>query len=170
MATPKSANERIRRKVRRTKVTPDGKDIDSKVTVKKPADNDPRRNKPEGISEDFLRLYKGQEVENVGRFRSLIDNMINVAVEAAGEVNFPFNLSRLQELQQLVKGSVPLVIKQKVLEPREAHICPHCNEEIGEKESFIPEEYRRSEDLVMVHRPCGGLYKYPKVNMGDGGE
>jgi len=59
-------------------------------------------------------------------------------------------------------GIKAVVIKQ-VSEPREAHICPHCEQEIGEKESFWPEEHRDHPDLmIMEHGPCGGLYSQPK--------
>lgn len=103
MATPKSANERIRRKLRKKKTTPAEVDMPGKVQVKKQGNNDPRRNNY--MSEEFLKFYRGNEIESPKKFSSLIDKMINIAIEAGGKVDFPFKIDRLQEMRESVTNN-----------------------------------------------------------------
>ena len=56
-----------------------------------------------------------------------------------------------------VEGEIPPFIRKQVLEPREAQICPNCNQEILEKHSYCP-DYKSSPD-VMVHSDCGKSYR-----------
>lgn len=102
MAIPKSANERIRRKLRAKKVGPNSTSMPGRITVKKTADNDPNRNRRK--SEEFLRWYKGDNnVENTIRFKNLVENLISIATAAANEVEFPFSLTRLVELKENIE-------------------------------------------------------------------
>jgi len=56
-------------------------------------------------------------------------------------------------------GEIKMLIVRKTMIPQEDHVCPHCEQVIGEKESYWPEEYRDHPDLMISqHRPCGGLY------------
>lgn len=103
MATPKSANERIRRKLRKKKTNPSEIDMPGRVQAKKQGNNDPRRNRP--MSEEFLKFYRGDQIEKPNRFCSLIDKMIDIAVEAGGKANFPFKINRLQEMRESVTNS-----------------------------------------------------------------
>lgn len=170
MAIPKSANERIRRKLRGKKVGPAGRDDTGRVVVKKTANNDPNRNNGNSkrkVSEDFLKWYRGENVENPARFTRLLENLIAVAIEAGGEVQFPLELSRLVELKESIGGEVPYVIVQKRSVPVEVHICPMCNEEIAEKSTYLPEDQRSQDNPEWMHSPCGGRFRYPPVNKDD---
>lgn len=167
MAIPKSANERIRRRLRRKKIGPKSTDMVGRVVVKKTADNDPDRNNGnhhEGMSEEFLRWYKGDDIPNTGRFRQLVESLLSVGIEAAGEMEFPFSISRLTELRESI-GAPRIIVKTEMI-PREIHICPACHEEILEKSTFLPED-QRSSDIVepeWEHRSCGGRFTYPPVD------
>lgn len=57
------------------------------------------------------------------------------------------------------ESSVLELIKKIVMVPEERIICPMCNEEIGEKESYCP-DYANHPN-IMIHGPCGGRYKFP---------
>lgn len=181
MATQKSTNERIRRKLRPTKIGPSDKKIASGTDIKKKADNNPnrrhssfvnkRRHKKREVAESFLKLYRGEEVENPGRFKNLIENLIKINIEAVGKINFPFTMERLCELRESINedlgDEVPYVIVKQVMEPREAHICPICNEEIGEKSTYLPEDQRDPSIIEpeWQHNKCGGRFKYPSSNI-----
>jgi len=169
MAIPKSANERIRRKLRSKKVTPSGDDYTGRITVKKTANNDPNRNNrgnnKRKVSEEFLKWYRGDNIDNPSKFNKLLENLIDVAVEAGGEISFPLKLSRLVELKESIVDQTPFVIKQNKNIEVETHICPICNEEIVEKSTFLPEDQRLSDNPIWVHRPCGGHFRYPPVNI-----
>jgi len=101
MAIPKSANERIRRKLRKKKVGPDSTSMPGRITVKKTANNDPNRNRK--MSEEFLRLYRGENVGDIVRFKKLVENLISIATAAANEVQFPLSLTRLVELKENIE-------------------------------------------------------------------
>jgi hypothetical protein len=99
MATPKSANERLRRKLRVKKKGVKDKNISSKVQKKKSADNDPRPLKDK-LAEDFVRFYKTGECVNP-RISRLVDTLIDISIELKGEnKSFPFRLNRLVELKE----------------------------------------------------------------------
>lgn len=110
MATPKSANERIRRKLRRTRKFLNKDDnskikdinINGRLQVKKSGNNDPRRNR--GMSEEFLSFYRGKTVDNPERFNKIIDEMINIAVELGGKYDFPFKINRLNDMKGLISN------------------------------------------------------------------
>lgn len=104
MTTPKSANERLRRKLRMKKKTKREKDMPGRIVVKKSADNDPNRIKK--VSEDFVKLYKGEKIENPRRFSGLIDDLIDISIELGGKnTSFPVRLNRLQELKEEIDVS-----------------------------------------------------------------
>jgi len=172
MAIPKSANERIRRKIRKKKVEPKGRDDTGRVVVKKTANNDPNRNnrnrnsKKRKVSEDFLKWYRGGNVDNPNRFEKLLEDLITVAVEAGGEIPFPLELSRLVELKESIDDEVPFVIIQNKNVPVKVHVCPICNEEILEKTTHLPEDQRGS-DYPEWRHSCGGRFRYPPVNKDD---
>ena len=100
MATPRSANERIRRKIRGKKIGKQDSDYAGRIQVKKTGNNDPRRNR--GMAEEFLKFYRGNEIDDLGRFSFLIEKMIDLAIDNAGAGNFPFKLSRLQEMKESI--------------------------------------------------------------------
>lgn len=166
MAIPKSANERIRRKIRSKKVTPKSNDFTGRIVVKKTADNDPRRNKRK-VSEEFLKFYReGIIGDCADDYIRIIENLIKVAVEAGDDIEFPFKISRLVELREMVEDDVPLVdIETRYIE-QEVHVCPVCNEEITEKSTFLPESQRNVvNNPYFIHRPCGGKFRYPLVDI-----
>jgi len=106
MATPKSANERIRRKLRKKKVSPDNPSGDQvgKVVSKKPANNDPDRKHriyKDEIAKEFLDFYKTGDGPSLN-FLPLIENLISIAVENAGRHDLPYELGRLNELRESV--------------------------------------------------------------------
>lgn len=171
MTTPKSANERIRRKVRKKKASPKDKSMTGRIVKKKSANNDPNKNHSDAVNkrrhmaaEEFLKLYRGEDVENPDRFYNLVENLIEVCIEAGGKVKYPFKISRLCELREsLTKDATPYVIVKQVMEPREVHVCPVCKEEIGEKSTYLPED-QRSPSITnpeWQHNVCGGRFRYP---------
>lgn len=53
------------------------------------------------------------------------------------------------------------LIKMTRTRVEEYHVCPHCQQEIGEKESFFSQISRKAEAngrVVFQHRRCGGHY------------
>lgn len=104
MAIPKSTNERIRRKLRSKKVGPKGKDLTGRIVVKKPANNDPRRNRK--ISQDFLEWYRGSKIDDPNKFSVLVEKLIDIAIEASDKVQFPFSISRLNELRESINSDL----------------------------------------------------------------
>lgn len=107
MTSPKSRNERIRRRLRSSKKLPGIKN--NKIVIKKHADTDPEcknsysRNK---LKEDFIKFYKTGSAKNIidlKNFKNLIENLISISVENAGQLKLPYDLSRINELSKIIK-------------------------------------------------------------------
>jgi len=106
MATPRSSNERIRRKIRAKKIRPKNIDLPGRIAPKKTANNDPRRNngverhdidKEENnkvLAKEFIDLYQGRYEGDKKKFKWLIPELIDKAA------NGPFSMKRLLELKE----------------------------------------------------------------------
>lgn len=168
MAIPKSANERIRRKIRSKKITPKDDDLTGRITVKKTANNDPNRNKRKKVAEGFLKFYKEGVLDNAdNNYGKIVEDLISVAVEAGDNIHFPFKMSRLVQLKEMLESEVPTVIVRTKHIPQTVHICPVCGEEIMEKSTFFPNDQMNDYGSGLeyhVHRPCGGRFRYPSVD------
>lgn len=104
MATPKSANERIRRKFRSKNKRSKNKSMSGRVVVKKSANNNPNRIKQ--MSESFVKFYKNNDVENPGQFKNLVNQLIDISIELSGKNSaFPFKLERLRELKEHIENN-----------------------------------------------------------------
>lgn len=106
MPNPASTNERIRRKLRPKKVSPDDPAGDStgKVVSKKSANNDPERK--HRVAKEFVEFYKTGSSDNPKQFVQLLEHLISMSIENGGKLELPYNLSRLQELNTLLKEDV----------------------------------------------------------------
>ncbi len=116
MATPKSADERIKRKIRLKKPhTPhDDHDLPGRIAVKKTGNNDPRRNKPKLTAESFMKFYKGESVApDVELTMVMVEKLIKFAMHFEGK--FPFKIARLTEMRESLKNT----ISEEVEEPAE---------------------------------------------------
>lgn len=102
MATPKSANERIRRKLRRKKITPSGIDLTGRVVSKKPANNDPDRK--HRIAREFVEFYKTGINPKV-EYKQIIEDLLSLAIENAGKIELPYTIDRLEYLNECCSHS-----------------------------------------------------------------
>lgn len=164
MATPKSANERIRRKMRKgnkKKSNAGSKDMPGRIVSKKPANNDPHRNRRH-LAKEFLEYYRGNSIDNPRKFKRLIEDLIDVAVIAANEVKFPLSIDRLSQMREEIDDADYAVIRNE----DGAHLCPVCGEEIVEKSTVLPEDQRDPgiSSPEWVHSLCGGRLRYPPLD------
>lgn len=110
MTTARSANERIRRKLRKTRNSKNKNrrdkniDIDDRLRIRKSSDNDPNRRQG-NVSEEFLKFYKGHEVSDPNNYLFLVEKMIEIAIDAGGVCSFPFKLNRLCEMKDYINNS-----------------------------------------------------------------
>jgi hypothetical protein len=108
MAVPKSVRERISRKTRLKKSTPQGIDMPGRIVVKKTANNDPNNSEldleEKKFSEDIAKFYKGGEPIIDEAVIELIDLLIDESINASG--SYPLNIERLNEMKELVKSKL----------------------------------------------------------------
>jgi hypothetical protein len=110
MSTPKSTNERIRRKLRPRKIAPDTKEPERKMIMKKTGNNDPTRNRGQ-IAKEFVEYYKGNG-EPKTEYLPLIEKLIGKNISSEGK--FPMSLSRLSEMKEEIE-----VINEVITTPEE---------------------------------------------------
>lgn len=107
MATPKSAVERVQRKVRLKKPdTPhDDHNMTGRVVVKKTGNNDPRRNKPKLTTEGFLNFYLGKEKPaDTDMAMVVLEKLIKYAMHFEGKM--PFKIARLMEMKESLREAI----------------------------------------------------------------
>ncbi len=115
MTIPKSVRERIHRKTRGKKVSPDGVDMAGRIAVKKTADNDPGNSEldKKKFAEDVVKFYKGGEPIIDEDMIGFIDLLIDESISSNGES--PFKIERLSEMKDIIKGK--LTIQEAVDKP-----------------------------------------------------
>lgn len=106
MAIPKSVRERIHRRTRSKKVTPQGTDLPGRIIVKKTANNDPKNSDVDEkkFMEDIIKFYKGGEPIIDEDIIKLIDILINESIEGNG--TSPLKIERLNEMKDIVKNKL----------------------------------------------------------------
>lgn len=55
----------------------------------------------------------------------------------------------------------PRIIRKEIMVPKIVDICPTCNKEIGEKETFTA-NIKTDGPTIWKHGPCGGLMRSSK--------
>jgi hypothetical protein len=97
--TARSSNERIRRKLRIKKSKPSTeKDFDGRIVSKKHSNPDPERK--HRIAKEFVEFYKGNKTEKREEFPVIIENLISIAAENAGQCKLPYTIERLMQLKE----------------------------------------------------------------------
>lgn len=106
MAIPKSVRERIHRKTRGKKVTPDGVSMPGRVAVKKTANNDPGNSDldEKKFAEDLIKFYKGGEPIIDEDIICLIDLLMDESIKEDGK--HPLKVERLSEMKDIVKSKL----------------------------------------------------------------
>jgi hypothetical protein len=106
MAIPKSVRERIHRKVRGKKVTPDSVNIAGRIAVKKTADNDPNISDidEKKFAEDIVKFYRGGEPMIDEDVIGFIDILIDESIKMEGK--HPLKVERLNEMKEIVKSKL----------------------------------------------------------------
>jgi len=109
MAIPKSVRERVRRKTRGKKVSPDGVDMAGRIAVKKTADNDPGNSEldKKKFAEDVVKFYKGGEPIIDEDMIGFIDLLIDESISSDGRS--PFKIERLSEMKDIIKGKLETI-------------------------------------------------------------
>jgi hypothetical protein len=106
MAIPKSVRERIHRKTRGKKISPDEVSMPGRIAVKKTADNDPNTSDidEKKFAEDIVKFYKGGEPIIDKDVIGFIDILIDESIKMEGK--YPLTIERLNEMKEIIKNKV----------------------------------------------------------------
>lgn len=106
MAIPKSVRERIHRKTRVKKVTPNDVSMAGRIAVKKTADNDPNNGEldEKKFAEDLIKFYKGGEPIIDEDVIDFLDVLIDESIDMEGK--HPLKVERLNEMKEIIRSKL----------------------------------------------------------------